>query len=258
MNTPSPLIPQGTLPDGRGKSHIRIAVFSILAVHGVLLGTLLIFGCKKAPDQTASDNTILEPTNHSFASPPPAFVQNPTRALEPLPPPPMPGPNIEQTPAPGPIPSSPLQTTAAPPGSGDVQREHVVARGDSFYLMSKKYNATMKAIAQANPGVDSARLKIGQKLVIPAAAMADAGSASTASNDKQHVVKSGDNLTAIARRHGVTVKDLQAANSLRTTQIRVGQKLRIPERTVTPAADTIAPLAPANSSGASGAPPAIQ
>jgi len=41
MNTPSPLIPQGALPNARGRSHIRIAVFTILAVHVVLLGALL-------------------------------------------------------------------------------------------------------------------------------------------------------------------------------------------------------------------------
>ena len=37
MNTPSPLIPQGALPNVRGKSHIRIAIITILAVHVVLL-----------------------------------------------------------------------------------------------------------------------------------------------------------------------------------------------------------------------------
>jgi LysM repeat protein len=43
-------------------------------------------------------------------------------------------------------------------------------------------------------------------------------------------VKSGDTLQAIARRNGVTVKELQAANNLTTTRITVGQKLRIPAK----------------------------
>src|SRR3954468_17718839 len=51
MNTPSPLIPQGALPTTRSRSHIRIAVFTILAVHLVLLFALLMAGCKKTADQ---------------------------------------------------------------------------------------------------------------------------------------------------------------------------------------------------------------
>src|SRR5262245_15253485 len=93
MNTPSPLVPQGAFPDSRGRSHIRIAVFSILAVHAVLLGTLLIFGCKKAPDQVTDQNAILEPTN-SFPAPPPQMAFTPqqfpeptTTQIPPLPPP---------------------------------------------------------------------------------------------------------------------------------------------------------------------------
>jgi membrane-bound lytic murein transglycosylase D len=44
-------------------------------------------------------------------------------------------------------------------------------------------------------------------------------------------VRSGDNLTSIARRHGTTVAALQADNLLgRTTRIHPGQRLRIRAR----------------------------
>jgi LysM repeat protein len=43
-----------------------------------------------------------------------------------------------------------------------------------------------------------------------------------------YVVKSGDNLTRIARAHGTTVKAIQSANNLATDRIAVGLKLRIP------------------------------
>jgi LysM repeat protein len=44
-----------------------------------------------------------------------------------------------------------------------------------------------------------------------------------------HVVRSGDNLTAIGRRYGVTVAAIQSANQLgRRSLIRVGDRLRIP------------------------------
>src|SRR5262245_21901733 len=57
MNTPNPLIPQGTFLEQKGRSHIRIAVFTILAVHVVLLGSLLLAGCKRTTDQSNSDQT---------------------------------------------------------------------------------------------------------------------------------------------------------------------------------------------------------
>jgi LysM repeat protein len=134
----------------------------------------------------------------------------------------------------------------------------VVLKGESFYTIAKKYNTTMRAVASANPGVDANRLKIGQKLVVPppqpaaAMLMADAGPAAT-NGERVHTVKAGDNLTTIARRHGVSIKDIQSVNNLRTTQIRVGQKLRLPEKfnnASAPTLDAIPPLTPASSTTA--------
>ena len=45
-----------------------------------------------------------------------------------------------------------------------------------------------------------------------------------------YVVKSGDTLTQIAKRHGTTVKAIEAENNLTTTKIKVGQKLKIPAK----------------------------
>jgi hypothetical protein len=63
MNTPSPLVPQGTFLGKPGRSHIRIAVFTILAIHVVLLGALLLQGCKRttAPVESA------QATNATFS-----------------------------------------------------------------------------------------------------------------------------------------------------------------------------------------------
>jgi LysM repeat protein len=141
----------------------------------------------------------------------------------------------------------------------------VVLKGESFYTIAKKYSTTIRAVSQSNPGVDPTRLKIGQKLAIPSAsqttaAMAaiDPGSPAPSGSDRLHTVKAGENLTIIARRHGVAVKDLQAANNLRTTQIRVGQKLRVPEKAASSAAaDVIPPLTPASSTAQPTGAPAV-
>lgn len=240
MNTPSPLIPQGALPTTRSRSHIRIAVFTILAVHLVLLFALLMAGCKKTSDQTAKTDL---PADTGAPIPPfdpnalPNTGSNPTPAVAStgtVPAVATPTP----TPTPTPLPP-PIETTKppAPVASGLSEgTEHTIIKGDSFYTLSKKYNVSQRAIANANSGVDPARLKIGQKIKIPPASPSSAtpagngATAASAGNEKLYTVKSGDTLTRIAKSNGVTAKALRAENNLKTDQIKVGQKLKIPSK----------------------------
>ena len=78
MNTPNPLIPQGTFLEQKGRSHIRIAVITILAVHAVLLGSLLMAGCKRTTDQASA-----EQTNEGGAYPPPPVTALPPPDAQP-------------------------------------------------------------------------------------------------------------------------------------------------------------------------------
>jgi len=50
--------------------------------------------------------------------------------------------------------------TATPPGPG----EYVVAKGDNLSSIAKKAGISLKAIQDLNPGVDSNKLRIGQRL----------------------------------------------------------------------------------------------
>jgi len=241
MNTPNPLVPQGTFPDNRGRSHIRIAVFTILAVHIVLLGALLMAGCKKTAETDTADKgnsnnyapvvmpEVTNPPVVAITNPPTAVASNPPSITTILPPP-------DQTP---------------PPSLGT---DHVVVKGDSFYTLSKKYNVTMRAIGDANPGVDSSKLKIGQKLKIPAASVGSATSLAHAPAggdgkgngiDQTYTVKSGDNLMKIAKAYSVSLKSLRSVNALKTDQIKVGQKLKIPSKITTEPASAGTVLAPA-------------
>ena len=252
MNTtPNPLIPKGTFLEQKSRSHIRLAVFTILAVHVVLLGSLLMAGCKRPTDTAGT-----EQTNDAGLYPAPPVTAVPTTTETSLPPaltdtgtsgvglvttgpgttafPPIP------TNPPGGISQDvgtlPTQPQVDPqPLTGQSQGDHVVMKGDSFSTIAKKYGVSSRAIQEANPGVEPTRLKIGQKLVIPArtataTAAAPSNGATNGGGTKTYTVKSGDTLTAVARRNGVTVRELQAANNLRTTQIKVGQKLRIPAK----------------------------
>lgn len=232
MNTPSPLVPQGTFPDARGRSHVRIAVFTILGIHVVVLSALMIAGCKKDDKGLAG-----LPVDTNF---PPLE----TIVRDPGPPPVV----TTQTSAP-PVVNQPPPTIILPPTPTDTPppaatTEYVVLKGDSFYTIGKKFGVMTKAIEGANPAVDPKKLKIGQKIQVPAKTTAapaiTPGTTSVGNgNGMIYVVKSGDTLGRIANAHATTVKALKAANDLKTDQIKVGQKLKLPTKDGAPGAPPV-------------------
>ncbi len=234
-NTPNPLVPQGSLQEqSKRKSQVRIIVFSILAIHVVLLGALLIQGCR--PEAPAPKSDLPPPPTNITDNLP---VPPPTN----LPPPPPPPYNV-----------API---TAPTNAGDLvptgPTEYVIQKGDTFAILAKKYGVSVKAIQQANPGVDPTRLKIGQKITIPqkppgaasstSSTTAHPGDAETAAAEPLYTVKKGDTLTKIAGDHGVSVKTIRTLNNLKTDQIKPGQKLKLPSKTAVAAAPA-APLLP--------------
>ena len=254
MNTPNPLVPQGTFAD-KGKHHIRITVFAILAVHVVLLGVLLIAGCdKKNPTAAGTDPNLPAQPTQPLPDPvwPPVPTPAPTTGVAAtintgLPPAgyppaglvPVNPPGSLTPPGPGPTPGGNVVDVPVPPST----TEHAVVKGDSFSTLGKRYKVGYKAIAEANPGVDSTRLKLGQKLHIPApkapsGVSAPAGGgvapAPSAGGEIIHSIKSGDNLWTLSRKYGVSEREIRSANNLRTSQLKVGQKLKIPGKAPPP------------------------
>ncbi len=71
--------------------------------------------------------------------------------------------------------ATPTVLTNAPPGGKESGYEYKVVAGDTFLIIAKKYSdegikVTAEQIQKANPGVDSKKLKLGQKIFIPAPA----------------------------------------------------------------------------------------
>ena len=105
--------------------------------------------------------------------------------------------------------------------------------GEVLYLYSNRQNLgkirtdenpdTAQAIASA----DSATIA---KLKPPSAKKKSraSASASSAAGSGFVVVRSGDTLSEIARRHGVSVSALKQANGLGSSSIRAGQRLKLP------------------------------
>lgn len=244
MSAENPLLPQGSLWEQKqqSRSRVRTAFFCVLAVHVVAIGTVLIVqGCKR--EEAPPSYPELSPTLPVFDTNlapvvttdlPPPMVE--TSTLPVLPAPRLgPGAPAVTGPAPGVVPTPPPTAPLGPAPS----TEYTVVAGDTMYGIARKVGVPLRSLLDANPGVDPRRLRVGQKLVVPAptgsgAAAGSAGGGTVAApatgtgGEQVYVVQSGDNLTKIARRFGTTVQALREANQLRTDRIRVGDKLRIP------------------------------
>jgi LysM repeat protein len=222
---------------------MKIAVFFVLAVHGIGLMALLMQGCGQSKEAAPQTETIA-------SNQPPAFVET-TNA-------PVATSNVPVVAATQPM----VEPPAQPVVPADAT-EYAIAKGDTFGTIAKKFHVSAKAIADANPGVDSTKLQVGKKIHIPApttlAAPTAAGVATAESpsmgGEQTYKVKSGDNLTKIAAHHGISVKALRAANALKTDSIKVGQPLKIPAKAASaPVTAPATPVEPAPTSPTSPAP----
>jgi LysM repeat protein len=222
------------------RARVKVAVFFVLAVHAIGLMALLMQGCRKEDPVAQQANDT-----NSVATASPAATNTVPEATLPAAPV-LPG--VGTAAATSPAATDNAATSAAPPGAAS---DYTVVQGDNFWTIGKKFSVTSKAIADANPGVDPAKLKIGQKLHIPASvAKATTGPstsmvADASSGDQLYTVKSGDNLLKIAGQYHTTVKAIRSANSLSTDRITVGQKLKIPKGAAATAPTTTTAAIPA-------------
>jgi LysM repeat protein len=231
MNNPNPFVPQGSvLEQNKRRSRMKLAVFCVLAVSVCGLTAMLIQGCKR--EQSTENLPPVETNNYVMDTNPPPVSTNPPVVMPP----------VETNP--------PVVVT--PPPISQPGTEYVIVKGDTLAKIAKKNSVTLKALEAANPNVQPTKLKVGQKLTIPAgSATAPAETpavTATAGGGETYVVKSRDTLTKIAKAHGTTVKAIETENNLSTTKIKVGQKLKIPakvEAAVTAPVEAPAPAAPA-------------
>lgn len=141
-------------------------------------------------------------------------------------------------------------TISSPAGSGSVT--HIVKPEESLFGISRMYDVTIAEIQQWN-NLSGTSIEIGNRLVIypsesstpseteelpPSISeleqMDDEERTSivrriedSATGSDTYMVRSGDNLTQIARRFDMSVNDLRALNGLQNDMLRVGQQLTV-------------------------------
>ena len=220
------------------RERFKVVMWTVVGANLLLLAGLLIQGCQRepatteTPGGTAAETTSPDTNRAAMAQPAPNT--NPPVA-----------PNFA-----APVTNTAPEPAVVTPAPAAVQaggaKPHVVVKGDSFYKIAKANGVSMKALSDANPGVDSGKLKVGQTLQLPASAAPAAAAAVAATpasvasapahastkagaSSGRYVVKSGDTLARIARTHGTTVQAIKAANGLTSDRIAVGRSLKLPE-----------------------------
>jgi LysM repeat protein len=259
------------------KKKMKAQTLGLILGMNMAVACLVMQGCKAVkpgqelppePTTTTTVDVTTEPTPAPSAKAPGADIKTET-----TPPPPPPPTTREIGKLPPPPKAEPAKKPASAPSAAPAAAAaespvvHTVQRGELLSSISKKYNVKMSAIVAANPGLNPDRIRIGQKLKIPAKAAVEQKSgvmlasapAPKAANiaapvktkpafkaytgpTKDYVVKGGDSLGKIALENGITIRALKEMNGLKKDNVRVGQKLKVPAEK--PAAEWQAAPAP--------------
>lgn len=108
-----------------------------------------------------------------------------------------------------------------------MYQTYVVKRGDTLYGISNQFGVSVVELANLNK-VDANTLQIGQVLNIPNTA------GTNPNNMFMYTVKKGDTLYSIAQKYGTTVDAILSLNNLKSSNLQIGDTLRIPENYTPP------------------------
>jgi membrane-bound lytic murein transglycosylase D len=107
-----------------------------------------------------------------------------------------------------------------------------VQKGDNLYYIAKKFNVSVEDLKKWN-NIEDGTVRLGSKLALmnlntdenePVAEV------KTETKIVEYVVKSGDNLGAIAKKYNTTVSDLKEWNAIEDNNIKVGEKIVVSKK----------------------------
>lgn len=100
---------------------------------------------------------------------------------------------------------------------------YTVKAGDTLYGIAKEYGLSVEELKKMND-LNNNNLSINQKLLV-----SGTGENIIGGDYDTYIVKSGDNLYAIARKYGISVDKLKNINNLSSNLLSIGQKLLVPK-----------------------------
>ncbi len=239
----------------------------VLAIHGMAVsGFFLMQGCATRPPRIPVSQTESVPLNEplteeeaqaSSETNPPQVSRTVTstttgRSFE-MPPPRNATPKVVVTPMTtvpgadgihGRVSSKPYtpdlpaaSAKAEPPVDTRGASVYKVKPGDMLSRIAYRNGISSKELAEYNSLSSPDALRVDQKLLIPPYATPRKASVSSPAPSVQpsstaaggiYMVKRGDHLTGIARKHGVTISAIRAANNMSDDRIFEGKTLVIP------------------------------
>jgi len=117
------------------------------------------------------------------------------------------------------------------PGTGPVPCPggtlYTIRAGDTLFSLAQRFNVTVDAIIQANPGIDPNNLRVGQVICIPGTGPVPCPGGTL------YTIRAGDTLFSLAQRFNVTVDAVLRANpGIDPNNLRIGQEICIPAATL--------------------------
>lgn len=121
------------------------------------------------------------------------------------------------------MPAAPVKAVAQ---AGKKQGTHTLKSNETLYAVARKYNVPVDAIKSSNGITDPSKLKTGMALLIPQAVPTQGSSGRIgAKKSQRYTVRAKDSLWSIARKHNVSVADLQRWNGAATANLKPGASL---------------------------------
>lgn len=121
-------------------------------------------------------------------------------------------------------PAARVRTAALP--SSNSAAVHRVRRGESLGRIANRYKVSVNSLRRWN-GLRGSKIMVGQRLQVAAVSKAAPQKLSKASSIRTHKVRRGDTLSGIAKRYRVSMPELKSWNRLRSTNVMVGQRLKV-------------------------------
>lgn len=128
--------------------------------------------------------------------------------------------------------SSTAKTSSAPANA----TTYTVKSGDVLGKIAERHGCTVAQLKAWN-NLTSNNIRVGQKLIVSAAASSEASAkdapAATAQNGEYttYVVKSGDSFYSIAKNYpGISAQDIMNFNGLSSSKIKPGMTIKIPKK----------------------------
>ncbi len=107
-----------------------------------------------------------------------------------------------------------------------LETTYTVKSGDSLWKIATENGMSVKQLMDLN-NLQSDRLNIGDRLILQGNIGQTQNITSVQTTDSIYIVQSGDCLSMIAQRHGMSVETLKQLNHLNNDLLQVGQRLQI-------------------------------